>query len=924
MRKITKILLFVLMISMLTVVFSTVASAQDTATTFTQMYIGEYEGENANIVFGEVSNKNDKYGILIKEKSTGNVYSFEGKYIGDQGKFGIALYNIPEGDYVAQVYSGDTINGVFGAEIPFTANKSEYLVTFYDENDEVVKTQKVMHGASATSPEKEPFKVSSWFAGYDTDFSCVHTDLEVRPIFETSEEVSGLKLYKDSDKEFKILNLADIQIINTDTTLGAQQGSVYPHYIDRNTCVYDTIKKLVSENNPDWIVLNGDNIYSRFDFDDLRTHRELMSLLDSFEIPWSIVVGNHDGDTQDCNLPETDVQLLDVLDVYKESKYFVFDNSGSETGDYFVSLVDKQSGELLNKFFFMYTHTGYLNDTQIEWYEKEVQKLILKDRVIPSVLWMHIPLPELEDALILKYGDYADISGSEFNQLKIPENANGDCGEINSAGYSNQYGLFDLMKRYGSTQLAIFGHNHSNNASVEYKGIRLSYALKTGLYDQSVEYLNGGTVLTIKSNNTGYSLINDFVSGTTEDYGGEYNFDFSVPTIDENVAKLKLSNGQAAAVSGSKKITLSAGESASIEFDMVTPLCLTGLHTESNYQFGFRVSSIPITQTWVGSSTLLHFSKAGSHGTSTFVDGVIPNAWGIDEGNVNTVHKNAIEEVFRAGNTYKFEIYSDATFAMYLKDSDEDATKYVKFAYGSVDSSLIANGFYLGIHTNREFQFKNMKITGSTYLVDYTFALCSFELNVERNTFNYNDNSKDVYPGFISNGTPIAIPNGGSISFEMTVISAPANITASTMAAFVVTDDAHTLWMYATTDSFRVHLHHGNIGGASGGGKSWTGEKVENSSFDVNATWTGGYVLVPYKRYKFELKSNGEYSLSVKFALDNSEYETFYKGTVSELDMTKEYYIGFLTHNNFEFSDLAINGVKVELNTLYLKNGTIS
>ena len=152
MRKITKILLFVLMISMLTVVFSTVASAQDTATTFTQMYIGEYEGENANIVFGEVSNKNDKYGILIKETSTGNVYSFEGKKIGAEGKFGVAIYNMPAGDYVAQVYSGNAIDGIFGAEVPFTADKANYTVTFYDEEgyqvytvdvyDEVLKNPK--------------------------------------------------------------------------------------------------------------------------------------------------------------------------------------------------------------------------------------------------------------------------------------------------------------------------------------------------------------------------------------------------------------------------------------------------------------------------------------------------------------------------------------------------------------------------------------------------------------------------------------------------------------------------------------------------------------------------------------------------------------------------------------------------------------
>lgn len=922
MKKIIRFLLIIMIFAVLAVTCSAVAVAQDTAITFGQMYIGEYEGGNANIIFGQVTNTNDKYGVLVKELSTGKVLSFDGHNIGPEGKFGIAIYNVPDGNYTAQVYSGDVVNGILGEEIPFTANKSTYTVTFYDENDEIIQTQSLAHGTSAIAPKNEPFKTSSWFSGWDTDFSAVYTDLDVRPMFTTSDGVQGLKLYKDKDREFKILNLADIQIINTDSELGAVQGNIYEKYLDRNKCAYETIRKLVADNDPDWIVLNGDNIFSRFDFPDLRTHRELMTLMDSFNIPWSIVVGNHDGDTEDCNLPETDVKLADVLEIYSESKYFLFDDSGSEVGDYGVTLVEKGTNKVVHKFFFMYSHTGYLNDSQLDWYENEVKKLVASKHIVPSTLYMHIPLPELQDALVEKYNDYAEISGGEFHRLIIPTNNDGDFGEMNSADYSKQYGMFDLMKQYGSTQLAVFGHVHSNNVSVGYKGIRLINALKTGLYDQMEEHLNGATLITLKADESGYILKNDFVDDNAEDYGGEYNYNFTQAENHENIAKVKLSNGQAAAISGSKKITLQAGQSASIEFDMITPLSLTGLHTESNFQFGFRVSSIPITQTWIGSSTLIHFSKAGSHGTSTFVDGVIPDAWSIDESNINKVYKNAIEEVFQAGKTYKFEIYYDATFSIFIKDTGDDANSYVKFAYGAVDKALIANGFYLGLHTNREFMFKNMKITGSNYLVDYTYALCNIELDIDSKKFVYNDNSQDVYPGFISNNSPLNIPKNGKLTYEMTIISAPANITSSNMAAFVVTNNAKTLWMYATNNSFRVHLHHGNIGGASGGGTEWSGVKIENSHFDISAMWTGSYFLVPYKRYKFEFDYSGSYSLSVKFALDDSEYEVVYEGKAG-LDMNESYYIGFLAHNDFEFSDLRINGELMDENTLYLKYATI-
>ncbi|MBQ2714188.1 MAG: metallophosphoesterase [Clostridia bacterium] len=924
MKKTLKVLLAIVVIMMILSSITVIISAQDTAFTHISIYIGEFEGRDAHIVFGSVSNKNVPYGVVITDVENGSSFAFEGKAIGLDGKFGIAIYAMENGrEFTAKVYSGDPKTGVFGEEIPFVSGKSEYIVNFYGADGELLKSDTVAHGASAVAPT-DPFKVSSYFDGWDKDFETVYTDLDIRPLFVTSE-VEGLKLYKEKDKDFKILNLADIQIINTETELGAQQGSIYPQYIDRDTAVYDTIRKLVSDNDPDYIVLNGDNIYSRFDFSDLRTHRELMTLIDGFGIPWSVVIGNHDGDTIDCDLPETDVMLEDVLNIYNESEYFVFDQSGSELGDYKVSLIEKESGEIVNRFFFMYTHTGYLNDAQIDWYENEAKKLSTKNGVIPSVLWMHVPLPELQDALIEKYGNNTVYEGNEFVKLSIPNNDIGDFGEYNSAGYSAQYGLFDVMKLYGSTQLAIFGHEHSNNASVEYKGIRLTYALKTGLYDQREHnHLNGATLLTIDADNLGYGLTNDFVDQAVCDYGGRYDFDVSPKTIPDGITKLKLSNGQAAAVSGSKKILLSEGEKAYIEFDMVTPLSLTGKHTESNFQFGFRVSSIPISSTWVGSSKLIHFSKAGSHSTSTIVEDVVPISWAIDETNTNEIYNNAIEEIFKADHTYRFEIDSSGNFNILFKKSAEDIDKFIKFAYGSVDKSLISNGFYLGLHTNREFRLKNMKITGSAYLVDYTFALCSFEISMEKKTFNYDDNSEDVYPGFISNDVGVKIPQNGSISYEMTIVSAPSNITASSMAAFVVTDNAKTLWMYATENAFRVHLHHGNIGGGIGGGKEWSGDKVENSYFDVSQTWTGSYVLVPYKRYKFEMFYSGKYTLSVKYGLDDSPYEVIYTGTAN-LDMSKEYYVGFLSHSTFEFADLAINGEKItDYSEIYLKNGTLS
>ena len=197
MKKSFKIILAVLMIMTFVASFAILATAQDVVTTHTAMYIGEYENRDAHIVFGTVSNPSAGYGVIIKDVESGVSYAFEGKYIGADGKFGIAIYAMEEGgEYTAKVYSGDPENGIYGEEIPFTSGKSEYTVKFYDEDDQLVKTETVAHGGSATAPEVEPFKVSSWFNGYDADYSVVHTDIEARPVFETSTGVEGLKVYK--------------------------------------------------------------------------------------------------------------------------------------------------------------------------------------------------------------------------------------------------------------------------------------------------------------------------------------------------------------------------------------------------------------------------------------------------------------------------------------------------------------------------------------------------------------------------------------------------------------------------------------------------------------------------------------------------------------------------------------------------------
>ena len=111
-------------------VFTSVSFAENSASTHTDIYIGEYDdGEHegtAHIVFGTVSNANEEYGIVLTDTNTGKSYSFKGEVICSTGKFGVAVFDLPEDvTYMAKVYSGDPKTGVLGDEMVFRAGDGE-------------------------------------------------------------------------------------------------------------------------------------------------------------------------------------------------------------------------------------------------------------------------------------------------------------------------------------------------------------------------------------------------------------------------------------------------------------------------------------------------------------------------------------------------------------------------------------------------------------------------------------------------------------------------------------------------------------------------------------------------------------------------------------------------------------------------------
>lgn len=291
------------------------------------------------------------------------------------------------------------------------------------------------------------------------------------------------ELEKDPDKDFVILNITDIQLSDDET------------YAKAGDFAYANIEKLIEDNDPDLITVTGDNAWSTM------AYIRLVKEFESYDIPWAPVMGNHDG--QGCISEFWCACLL----ANAKNCLFKFGPAGMGYGNYVINITE--NGKIVHTLYMMDTHSnakdtpnGEINGTdydgiwanQMEWYRWAVEgteKLAGKN--VESTIFIHIPLYQYRTAWNLAY----DEEKGEFRE-EYADNAFGVNHEgIYSPNTDN--GFFDIIKELDSTKTVVCGHEHVNDFSIEYEGVRLTYSVKCGPGCYWEEELNGGTKLEINS-----------------------------------------------------------------------------------------------------------------------------------------------------------------------------------------------------------------------------------------------------------------------------------------------------------------------------------------------------------------------------------------------------------------------------------------
>ena len=291
------------------------------------------------------------------------------------------------------------------------------------------------------------------------------------------DEASGVYTITAEKDEFKVLHLTDIHL----------GGSLFSARKDTKalTACYD----LIEYTHPDLVIVTGDLSFPlgimSMSFNNSSPVYQFAAFMRNLDIPWAFTYGNHDTESL-ASMNKTEMNEVFKTLSFKSSQNLLYpyvQPNISGRNNQLIKLRNND-GDLIMAFFLIdsnaYTGEGinvydYIHDDQVDWYADKVKALNEEvGHTVNSLAFFHIPLQQYRDAYKL-YQEGSDEVTYYF----------GEIGEsmfdaICCSDYPSKF--FDTALELGSTTGMFCGHDHYNNISLGYKGIRLNYGM-------SIDYL---------------------------------------------------------------------------------------------------------------------------------------------------------------------------------------------------------------------------------------------------------------------------------------------------------------------------------------------------------------------------------------------------------------------------------------------------
>ncbi len=307
----------------------------------------------------------------------------------------------------------------------------------------------------------------------------------------------------DSNGEFRILHLCDCQ-------------DTYPAV----EAMMQFINYLLDEYEPDLVVLGGDNTIGPAETKE-QAIEELVKPFVDHKTYFTLVFGNHDGEQG-----YTNDQLLEMYQKYGKGYCLAYDTVPELSGcaDHNLPIIGKD-GKVAYNLYMLDTgtsgyvdaegHSGYegVYPDQIKWFEDTNNAYTEANggKVIPSMVFQHIIVGAVMDALYMEKEDFPLSVFSEFSNgkeydvaiAKLSAMEKGDMYfEVPSPGVED-FGEFDAMVRQGV--VATFaGHDHINSFTINHQGVDIVNTPGATLQAYGNDLLRGARLITLYEGETEY------------------------------------------------------------------------------------------------------------------------------------------------------------------------------------------------------------------------------------------------------------------------------------------------------------------------------------------------------------------------------------------------------------------------------------
>lgn len=370
----------------------------------------------------------------------------------------------------------------------------------------------------------------------------VKANMKLAESFETIENPDAVVPVKSengnwvfkTDRDLKVLQITDVHIGG-----GCMSSK-------KDAMAINAVASMVTAEKPDLVVITGDVSFPvpfiSGTMNNMRSAKIFATLMEKLGVPWVPVYGNHDTEAYSYYSRE------DLSEFYGGDtlKHCLFQKGSDDVDGFGNSIIEVQNkdGIVTQALFLLDSHAytdedklgilwkyDNIHENQIEWYKEnllsfnkrntetinalykddENAKKEMNDKFseVTSLLFFHIPLQEYKYA----WNEYVE---NDYNNTENVDLHYGTVGEVGSQICIpvEDDNLFETMQSLGGMKGIFCGHDHLNNYSLDYKGIRLTYGC-------SIDYLAYSGISKIGSQR-GCTIINAKTDGTFDCEGSNY------------------------------------------------------------------------------------------------------------------------------------------------------------------------------------------------------------------------------------------------------------------------------------------------------------------------------------------------------------------------------------------------------------------